>query len=312
MLDADLPDLSLDLSELEMPSLDMDLDLDALAAPAPESAEASQPAAEAENIPEPAPAPEESEEKAAEAETKQETGFGRASKDWCASAAAPKSAAGSAFSLDYRAVALRNASMLDMDVPPGESDDASDAFEGVPGGAGAIEIRPATLEDVPDIIDLAAAMVKYSMSPFRPVAEDKLAESRRKDMQSIHKLINTDNFGAFVARDDRGRMIGHVLVNIGMVDFLTGEEQAWIFDIAVTPKKWGSGISRRLLQEAERFARERGIRHMGLTVTVSNARALRFYQRSGYQEERYQMLKNLNPINLESIGGLEDYEGGEA
>ncbi|MBQ7568012.1 GNAT family N-acetyltransferase, partial [bacterium] len=177
----------------------------------------------------------------------------------------------------------------------------ADAFEGGHKSLPSIEIRMATLEDVDDIIDLASEMVKYSRSPFRPVDENVIAEVRRADLQSIYQLLNNKDMVAFVARDHRGRLVGHVLLHIksGNTDFLTGEELAWVFDISVQPKHWGSGVSRRLLQMAERFAQERGVRYVGLTVTVANGRALRFYQNCGYQEERYQMIKILEPLDME-------------
>ena len=284
---AELPDLQLDLSGLELAAFDFVKDLDNSASPAEQ-----EPASEA------AAAPAETESgKTADAQ-------GSASS----SAAEPEpeplpdehSGRASDFQIDYRAAALRNVTMIGIDDGSGvDDDDYPDAYEGPHVQTPSIEILRASADDVDEIIELGSEMAKCSRSPFRPVDEEKIIADRRADLQSLYTLINNKDFGAFVARDHRGRLIGHVLVKTGLIDFLTGEEQAWIFDISVQPKHWGSGISKKLLHVAEVFARERGIRYMGLTVTVANRRALCFYQHAGYQEERYQMVKIMEPINME-------------
>lgn len=202
---------------------------------------------------------------------------------------------------DYRTNALRQASAL-MEMARDDTSNYVDAdvFQ-ASGKVGqhAIQIRPAVDEDLPGIIDLASELANCSRSPFRLADDDKIRADRRQDMQGLPALLHSSDFGAFVACDEQGRLLGHVLVKTGITEFLTGEEQAWIFDIAVRPELWGSGISKRLLQEAERFAISQGMRYMGLTVTAANSRALRFYQHSGYQDERHQMVKILQPIALE-------------
>ena len=54
-------------------------------------------------------------------------------------------------------------------------------------------------------------------------------------------------------------------------------------------------MARRLLERAEDFVMARGLRFLGLGVTSANKRALAFYERLGYQEERKQLVKRLSP-----------------
>lgn len=158
-----------------------------------------------------------------------------------------------------------------------------------------IVIRRAELADIPQIIDLASEMAIHSMSPFRRPGQELVIESRREDLQSLYQQWWSTDLGIFVASNSQGDILGHVMVKIGCKEFLTGEEQAWIFDIAVDPEFWGTGLAKRLLDAAENFAQERGMCYMGLTVTCSNLRAVKFYQNEGYQDERAQMVKILNP-----------------
>lgn len=164
-----------------------------------------------------------------------------------------------------------------------------------------IVVRSAELTDIPDIIELAAQLATHSMSPFRRPGTELVVEGRREDLQSLYQMWWSNDMGIFVARNEDGALLGHVLVKIGQKEFLTGEEQAWIYDISVVPECWGTGLSRRLMERAEQFAAENGMGYLGLTVTCANARAQKFYVNMGYQDERVQMVKILSPVIPEEI-----------
>lgn len=61
-----------------------------------------------------------------------------------------------------------------------------------------------------------------------------------------------------------------------------------ILSIAVTPQFHGSGAARLLMEYAERVALERSFTHIGLTVHASNKRAVRFYEKMGWQRNIYE------------------------
>lgn len=59
-----------------------------------------------------------------------------------------------------------------------------------------------------------------------------------------------------------------------------------ILSIAVAPTHQGSGVASDLLDAAELDARSAGFTAMNLTVDVGNARAIRFYEKHGWQRDR--------------------------
>lgn len=177
---------------------------------------------------------------------------------------------------------------------PLEADDAAE-------DDGEIVVRSAEMGDIGDVIELAAEMAIHSMSPFRRPGTELIIADRREDLQSLYQTWWDPDTGIFVARSSSGRLLGHVLVKVGCKEFLTGEDQAWIFDLAVAPDHWGTGLAKRLMEAAEEFAAERGMGYLGLTVTCANMRAAKFYANMGYQDERVQMVKILNPIIPEEI-----------
>lgn len=154
-------------------------------------------------------------------------------------------------------------------------------------------VRPATLDDIDAMIDLATEMVLHSVSPFRSVSADEVRRYRRDDLQSLRDIHELEHSGLFVAEVE-GQMVGHIIVVAHQRDSSTGTAQAWIYDVSVRPGFWGRGIGQALMAEAEAFALRCGMQVIGLGVTMANHRAVEFYDQLGYQQERVQLLKNLS------------------
>jgi ribosomal protein S18 acetylase RimI-like enzyme len=153
-------------------------------------------------------------------------------------------------------------------------------------------IRRALPADLPTVIELAVDMVLFSVSPYRDIDPDQIRAYRRTDLMALDDIMTSELAAIFVAEDEV-QVIGHVIVASRSQESSSGSSQAWIFDLCVRPDYWGRGASQKLMAAAENFSRELGMSHIGLGVTLSNQRALQFYRRLGYQEERIQMVKRL-------------------
>lgn len=156
-----------------------------------------------------------------------------------------------------------------------------------------VVVRRATMGDLPAMIDLAAEMVVHSISPFRNADLAAVQEYRRQDLQSLYDAMTMPDAGIFVAEDRQGRLVGHVVVMAGRNESSTGDPQGWVFDLSVVQDHWGTGVAQRLMERAEEFVQDKGLRYLGLGVTSANRRAIAFYERLGYREERKQMIKIL-------------------
>jgi ribosomal protein S18 acetylase RimI-like enzyme len=162
-------------------------------------------------------------------------------------------------------------------------------------GVMSIRIRRAIPGDIENIISLAVEMVIYSLSPMRSISHDDVRAFRLRDIQTVREALTLPTVGIFVAEEDNGAFVGHVIVVVGNQESSTGESQGWIFDLSIKDDYWNRGIGTLLMDEAEKFVIQMGYRYLGLGVTTSNARALRFYEGLGYREERKRMLKVLTP-----------------
>ena len=164
------------------------------------------------------------------------------------------------------------------------------------------KIRRARPDDLPRVVDLAVEAVTHSVSPFRDISTDDVKEFRRRDLIALNDAIHQPHVGIFMAEDETtGRFLGHVIIVCGYTESSTGESQGWIFDLSVVPEAWGGGIGQALMRRAEIFSRERGFKYIGLGVTTANERAVRFYERMGYIEERKRMIKILELEGPEDV-----------
>jgi ribosomal-protein-alanine N-acetyltransferase len=78
-------------------------------------------------------------------------------------------------------------------------------------------------------------------------------------------------------------------------NLITGEEEAWVYNISVIDAYQGRGLGRRLLEHAERLAREAGYPVLGLMVSHHNERARRLYEAYGFHTTNHVLRKRVPP-----------------
>jgi ribosomal protein S18 acetylase RimI-like enzyme len=61
--------------------------------------------------------------------------------------------------------------------------------------------------------------------------------------------------------------------------------RGWVYYLAVERSNRHRGVGRRMMQEAEAWLRARGAVKLNLMIRHTNARALGFYQRLGYEDD---------------------------
>lgn len=82
---------------------------------------------------------------------------------------------------------------------------------------------------------------------------------------------------AWVLRDGNGVLLGYFLMML-IVD------EAHLLNISVRGDLHGRGVGRLLLDKVARMARDKGMASILLEVRPSNARAIRLYQRFGFEQ----------------------------
>jgi ribosomal protein S18 acetylase RimI-like enzyme len=153
-----------------------------------------------------------------------------------------------------------------------------------------IHLRPAGLEDREFILLMAERFAETGIPAWR----DALSARHWHLREAAHIADQIfEEMYVLIAQDDLGQRFGFLAVQ-PEVDFLTGERQAYIADIAVSQAAEGKGIGKRLAAAAQDWALEEGYRFLTLDVFASNQHARVFYRQLGFIDQTVKMVKILD------------------
>lgn len=112
----------------------------------------------------------------------------------------------------------------------------------------------------------------------------------------IEKVRSVENSNIFVA-EEAGELIGFA----GIIGQTLEREQhsAQIF-IGVLEKSRGKGVASALFKEIFRWAREKNIQRLGLTVMTNNLPAIQLYRKRGFKiegERVHSLIIDGEPVN---------------
>lgn len=156
-------------------------------------------------------------------------------------------------------------------------------------GIPSITLRNAGTADEPAIHRLTEQLATFPLPPWR--SPEEIA---RADHALLAEALRAPHSGTLVllAEDSDGRPVGVLFVST-RADYFTGSPHAHVEVLALDPAAQGQGLGRRLMEEAERWARGRGYGAITLNVFDGNTRALALYERLGYRTETRHLWKPL-------------------
>lgn len=154
-----------------------------------------------------------------------------------------------------------------------------------------IRFRPATREDDRFFREIEFETTWASLDPpdrdrFRPA---KIREA----LQLTHDiLLERPGNQVVVAEDAAGERVGLLWFGINR-NLITGEDEAWVYNVTVVPEHRRKGIGRKLIEHAEELAREGGFAILGLMVSSHNAGARALYEALRFESTNLLMRKRL-------------------
>lgn len=140
-------------------------------------------------------------------------------------------------------------------------------------------IRPLMWSDVKRFIALRHEIEEEA----RHLGPDKgERKSKETDLYTLLRMVaHRRRMFTFVALDGNA-LVGYMSIILAKFKKFSGN--AYI-TLSVRASHRGRGIGTRLLEAAEAFGRERGIRRLELEVFAKNENAVRLYERRGYEIE---------------------------
>ena len=127
-------------------------------------------------------------------------------------------------------------------------------------------LRPAAMADAPQLAELCGQLGYPSTA-----AE---VEAR------LRAIPAGDEHAIFVAENSEGKLVG--CIHVFLMHAVEIDTQAEILGLVVDGDCRSMGVGKSLLAGAEEWARERGVRIIGLRSNVIRERAHAFYEREGY------------------------------
>jgi ribosomal protein S18 acetylase RimI-like enzyme len=135
----------------------------------------------------------------------------------------------------------------------------------------AVTIRPATLSDTGGIL----ACLRAAFEPFH----DAYTEAAYKDTVLTEATLRDRlaDMMVLVALDPSGGIIGTLAYRV------SSDTEGHLRGMAVSPECQGHGLADQLLDHAEAALMKDGCSRISLDTTEPLERAMRFYERHGYQ-----------------------------
>lgn len=155
-----------------------------------------------------------------------------------------------------------------------------------------IAIRPLKWQDVGPLIQLKRAI-------DREAAYLAAEGGERKDsllFVLLRMIANRKRMHTFVASNEE-ELIGYITVIRARFKKLKGNAY---LTISVRETHRGQGIGTKLMEAAEQFVRDRNGRRMELEVFAKNQKAIKLYERLGYEHEG----RRRNAV--EDVNGFDD------
>ncbi|MER8101957.1 GNAT family N-acetyltransferase [Kitasatospora sp. NPDC094016] len=136
--------------------------------------------------------------------------------------------------------------------------------------------RPATLADVPALVELVESAYRGDASRAGWTTEADLLEGQRTDADGVAEVIGRSDGVLLVAERD-GRLVACCqLEHRG--------DRAYFGMFSVRPGLQGGGLGRAVLAEAERLAGEEwGVGELEMTVIEQRADLIAWYERRGFR-----------------------------
>lgn len=154
----------------------------------------------------------------------------------------------------------------------------------------ALEIKPAAPADMAFVKSLSPRLAHVPGPAWHTI--EAMEGFQDRYMSSTFAAASLDGARTLIAWTTDGRRLGYVHMRPGK-DGVSDEPCGYVSLLALTEDAEGLGVARRLMAEAEAWARGRGYRFLSLDVYADNKRAVDFYTSGGFRPETLRLVKPL-------------------
>ncbi|QXV67322.1 GNAT family N-acetyltransferase [Mucilaginibacter sp. 21P] len=136
-------------------------------------------------------------------------------------------------------------------------------------------ITPAKSSDIPELVDLINSAYRGEGAKRGWTTEADLIDGTRTDIGSFTEELNDPAVTMLKNTDEDNKITGCVFLQ-------KRGEKLYLGMLTVSPTLQAKGLGKQLLQAAEDFGREHGLKCMTMTVITKREELIAFYERRGY------------------------------
>ncbi len=150
-------------------------------------------------------------------------------------------------------------------------------------------IRTANIKDLPILLDFEQKIIEAE----RPM-DSTLKQTEKISYYSIEDYIKSDHTEVVVAEVD-GEIAGSGYGQIrDRLDYFQQKQLGYIGFMYVKEEHRGKGVSQAIIQYLYDWFKTKDIEEIRLTVYDKNPRAIRAYEKAGFEKHLIEMRINLN------------------
>lgn len=154
-----------------------------------------------------------------------------------------------------------------------------------------MKIRKATRKDLRELMNLQMELEEFIKKKFAPeLSLDKIKRVAESDFKK--NLGKSRNWFILVAEHE-GNMIGFVKAKIKKDEWTRGKYRGLIADVFIKKEWRGKGVTKRLLREAIKIMKERGVRLYEIFSNIDNKRAIKAWKSVGFEESMIMLEKKI-------------------
>jgi ribosomal protein S18 acetylase RimI-like enzyme len=147
-----------------------------------------------------------------------------------------------------------------------------------------VAVRVASLEDASLLAGLSATTFRCTFARDNTPEDMEAYVTENFSDEKLGQELS-DPLAAFFVAELCGNPVGYAKLYTGMPDTsVTGPKPVELVRLYVLPERIGHGIGARLMKECLTTAASRGFETVWLGVWEHNPRAIRFYQKWGFEE----------------------------
>jgi len=157
-----------------------------------------------------------------------------------------------------------------------------------------MKIRKATKKDIPKILKLSENFIEE----YRKITKMKTSVSVRVALKFKEKIFKKDiksKKGAIFVLEDNGKFKGYIFV----LTFMPGMERAikyspaYISDLHIEKDCRRKGFAKKLIKEAEKWAKSKNKEEIILDVGTFNKGAINLYKKLKFKDKSLKLEKKL-------------------